>query len=67
MPICIKCIHKDIDGPACSNSDLPITEFVYGVRACSILNPKGDCKGFKPQASIYESKEDENLAHGWGA
>ena len=48
MPICIKCAYKDTDSPTCTNCDLPITEFVYGVRACITLNAEGECKGFKP-------------------
>ncbi len=66
MVICVKCEHKDINSPNCSNSELPITDFVYGKRDCSVLNPKGGCMGFKPQSqdeSIYELKEDEELAN----
>ena len=64
MAICIDCQHhiEFQDGVACSNSDLPITDFVNGLRICTILNPKGGCKGFKPQSqpeSIYKLGEDD--------
>ena len=71
MPICVECVHHLIykDGRekdvACQNPDLPITDFIYGIRWCDHLNSKGDCKGFKPQAkpeSIYEFSSDEVLA-----
>ena len=71
MAICVKCVYHEIyvtgeeKDVACKNPDLPITDFIYGIRWCDNLNPKGDCKGFKPQAkpdSIYESKTDEELA-----
>ena len=68
MSICVECLYHDefeaLD--LCDNKGLPISEFVHGRRYCDDLNPKGDCKGFKPQAkpeSIYESKEGEDLAN----
>ena len=67
MDICVRCLHcRDFEEPRCDNEDLPISDFVLGVRLCSDLNQKGDCKGFKaqPQAeSIYELKSDEELAN----
>ena len=66
MPICVECeYHGERINNRCNNPDLPITDFVRGLRECKILNDKGDCKGFKPQSqnqSIYELKEDEELA-----
>ena len=66
MAICIECSHALAGGVfvTCRNSELPVTDFVYGIRDCKELNPKGNCKGFKPQSqsSIYELKEDEELA-----
>ena len=65
--ICVECQHmKNREYGECGNSDLPVTEHVHGTRDCETLNPKGDCKGFKPQAkpeSIYETKKDEDLAN----
>ena len=60
MAICVECEYKNIDRGTCKNPDLPITDFVYGVRACNILNAEGNCKGFKPLSQdepIYELKE----------
>ena len=63
MAICVECEwFNDIPLDTCDNPDLPITDFVHGRRDCWKLNSKGDCKGFKPE-SIYESKEDEDLAN----
>ena len=65
MAICVQCAFKNIDFPDCNNRELPITDFVSGKRDCDELNHKGDCKGFKVMVkldSIYESKEDEDLA-----
>ena len=72
MAICVECewyadaVTRDGMGalPACKNPDLPMTDYVYGHRHCRQLNPQGNCKGFKPQSesSIYELKEDEELA-----
>lgn len=61
MAICVECIYYDHDENqlVCDNEDLPITDFVRGVRHCVVLNPKGECKGFKRKGereSIYESK-----------
>lgn len=64
MAICVKCEHKTVDAPTCKNEDLPTTDFLWGVKACVTLNPKGACKGFKkiPEpTSSYETKEDEEL------
>ena len=65
--ICVHCIHsKDFEELRCDNDDLPISDFVLGVRLCRDLNSKGDCKGFSatpPYESIYESKKDEDLAN----
>lgn len=50
MAICVECSHS-VKGGAfirCNNSELSITDFVYGLRDCKELNAKGDCKGFKP-------------------
>ena len=67
VSICVECRHYGQSGAFdCHNTDLPISDFVYGARFCAVLNAKGDCKGFKakPQTySIYESKEDEDLAN----
>ena len=64
--ICIYCIHcKDHEEFTCNNNDLPMTDFLRGVRYCRHLNSRGDCKSFKPKSepeSIYELKEDEDLA-----
>lgn len=75
MAICVECKYRafhfkeDADfadkSLRCTNPDLPMTDYVYGIRLCEVLNSKGDCKGFKAQPqneSIYESKEDEELA-----
>jgi len=66
MAICIECVYCNALARArCNNSELPITNFIYGVRHCDTINIKGDCKGFKPipkSWSIYESKADEELA-----
>ena len=66
MAICVECGYKDINFPNCNNSELPITNFVYGKRDCYELNPKGGCMGFKSQSepkSIYDLKEDEELSN----
>ena len=66
MAICVECIYVNNNLLECNNADLPITDFVDGTRDCYELNPKGACKGFKAKAkaeSIYESKEDEELAN----
>ena len=67
MAICVKCVyhHEAEDDIVCNNSDLPITDFVCGVRYCVSLNSKGNCAGFKAQPereSIYELPKDEELA-----
>ena len=78
MAICMQCEHlghtdfvndqRDFLDIWCKNPDLPITNFIYGRKEPNILNPKGNCKGFKedlfvPKSeSIYELKEDEELA-----
>ena len=67
MAVCVECVHyAEVDGFDCHNTDLPISDFVYGARFCAVLNAKGDCKGFKLKGqveSIFESKEGENLAN----
>ena len=71
MAICVDCIFiLDLNKGFCNNPELPVTDYVYGTRDCKELNPKGNCKGFKPNSeigcikpeSIYELKEDEELA-----
>jgi len=51
ISICIKCEYQYqvelCNFHECQNTDLPITDFVYGARNCMLLNTKGDCKGFK--------------------
>jgi hypothetical protein len=63
MAICVECVYYQNED--CLNSDLPIDDFIHGTRDCYELNIKGDCKGFKAKSkpeSIYETKEDEELA-----
>lgn len=68
MPICVQCgwcqDFKDGTDATCMNPDLPLTDYVYGIRLCNKLNSDGNCKGFKPQSdeSIYELKEDQVMA-----
>lgn len=65
MAICIDCeFILDLNKGFCNNPELPITDFIYGIRDCQELNPKGGCMGFKPKSqpeSIYELKSDEEL------
>ena len=68
MAICVECAYKNDtldDALRCNNSELPISDFLYGNRFCEDLNGDGRCIGFKPQSqleSIYELKKDEELA-----
>ena len=69
MPICVECAYHGENASApiftCGNDDLPVTDFVTGIKDCHTLNPTGNCKGFKLQRqreSIYELKKDEDLA-----
>ena len=67
MAICVECSHALAGGVfvTCRNSGLSVTDFVYGIRDCKELNPKGNCMGFKPQSeneSIYKLPKDEELA-----
>lgn len=65
MAVCKECDYFNKDVLECNNPDLPLTDFVLGTRSCDELNAKGECKGFKAKPtpeSIYESKEDEDLA-----
>ena len=63
MAICIECEYYVQDW--CRNPDLPIDNWVLGIRDCYELNHKGDCKGFEAKLnkeSIYELPTDEELA-----
>lgn len=66
MAICVQCeYHLGNSQVTCSNENLPITDFVYGIRRCDIFNAKGQCMGFKRKGeceSIFETKADEDLA-----
>ena len=68
MAICVKCAyhHEAEDDIVCNNPELPITDFVCGVRYCVSLNSKGNCAGFKAplpmNESIHELPKDEELA-----
>ena len=69
MAICVECLFYDnnLVFSKCGNLDLPISDFVHGVRSCQTLNAKGECKGFKPKPepkSIYDLPSDEVLAQG---
>ena len=73
MPItlCIKCGHymeADISEcyDTCLSPEAPYKEFVDGKKYCIDINTKGDCKFCSPKdghESIYESKEDKDLAN----
>lgn len=73
MAICVECEYcEPLQRARCTNADLPVKDFIYGIKHCDDYNIFGNCKGFKAKStrpgafeqreSIYESKEDEVLA-----
>ena len=71
ITICINCKHfkdskLDEQSDICLSPDAPYEYFITGTKYCADINTKGDCKFYSTKAkpeSIYESKEDEDLAN----